>query len=273
MGGNDNGSGKFEGFRGVINDIRLLLVDLLGLGKPDAEQQMVIEVFFGLMGYVAKADRLVSSHESNLADSVMDDIDLSLAGRKLAMEAFDRGMRRNINLDAELLRFTDSHPAGSEDNERLHTILLHPTDPDRMYIAISAAGAFRTDDGGATWQPINAGLRSEGIPDEDAEVGHCVHRLALHPSRPDTLFMQKHWDVMRTDDAGGRWREVSGNLPTDFGFPIAVHAHEPRSVGSGQVRGVRVADVERNRFDLPARGPLRPRGVAAHADRATAGSR
>ncbi|SNR42897.1 Uncharacterized protein SAMN06264365_102273 [Actinoplanes regularis] len=112
----------------------------------------------------------------------------------------------------------------------LHTILLHPSDPDRMYVAISAAGAFRTDDGGATWQPINAGLRSDGIPDEDAEVGHCVHRLALHPSRPDTLFMQKHWDVMRTDDAGGRWREVSGNLPTDFGFPIAVHAHQPETI-------------------------------------------
>ncbi|MFI1987786.1 WD40/YVTN/BNR-like repeat-containing protein [Actinoplanes sp. NPDC020271] len=112
----------------------------------------------------------------------------------------------------------------------LHTILLHPTDPERMYVAISAAGAFRTDDGGATWLPINAGLRSDGLPDEDAEVGHCVHRLAMHPSRPDTLFMQKHWDVMRTDDAGGRWREVSGNLPTDFGFPIAVHAHEPETI-------------------------------------------
>ncbi|AEV82894.1 hypothetical protein ACWT_1875 [Actinoplanes sp. SE50] len=112
----------------------------------------------------------------------------------------------------------------------LHTILLHPTDPQRMYVAISAAGAFRTDDGGTTWQPINAGLRSDGLPDEDAEVGHCVHRLALHPSRPDTLYMQKHWDVMRTDDAGGRWREISGNLPTDFGFPIAVHAHEPETI-------------------------------------------
>ncbi|BCY06899.1 exo-alpha-sialidase [Actinoplanes sp. L3-i22] len=112
----------------------------------------------------------------------------------------------------------------------LHTILLHPTDPERMYVAISAAGAFRTDDGGATWLPINAGLRSGGIPDEDAEVGHCVHRLAMHPSRPDTLFMQKHWDVMRTDDAGGRWREISGDLPTDFGFPIAVHAHEPETI-------------------------------------------
>jgi len=112
----------------------------------------------------------------------------------------------------------------------LHTILLDPTDRDRIFVAISAAGAFRTDDGGKTWLPINRGLRSGQIPDQDAEVGHCVHRLAMHPSRPQTLFMQKHWDVMRTDDAGGTWREISGDLPTDFGFPIAVHAHEPETV-------------------------------------------
>jgi photosystem II stability/assembly factor-like uncharacterized protein len=112
----------------------------------------------------------------------------------------------------------------------LHTILLDPTNPQRMFIAISAAGAFRTDDGGTTWTPINKGLKSQYIPDPDAEVGHCVHRIALHPSRPDTLYMQKHWDVMRTDDAGGQWTEVSGNLPTDFGFPIEVHAHEPETI-------------------------------------------
>ena len=112
----------------------------------------------------------------------------------------------------------------------LHTIILDPVQPDRIFVAISAAGAFRTDDGGASWLPINRGLRSGQIPDQDAEVGHCVHRLAMHPSRPDVLFMQKHWDVMRTDDAGGSWREVSGDLPTDFGFPIAVHAHEPETV-------------------------------------------
>ena len=112
----------------------------------------------------------------------------------------------------------------------LHTILLDPTDPGRIFVAISAAGAFRTDDGGETWRPINRGLQSEGIPDPDAEVGHCVHRIAMHPSRPDVLFMQKHWDVMRSDDAGESWHEVSGNLPTDFGFPIDVHAHEPDTV-------------------------------------------
>jgi hypothetical protein len=112
----------------------------------------------------------------------------------------------------------------------LHTILLHPTDEQRLYTAVSAAGAFRSDDGGDSWQAINSGLRSEGIPDPEAEVGHCVHNLAMHHSRPDVLFMQKHWDVMRSDDAGGSWHEISGDLPTDFGFPIEVHAHEPDTV-------------------------------------------
>ena len=112
----------------------------------------------------------------------------------------------------------------------LHTIMLDPLNPRRIFVAISAAGAFRTDDGGATWKPINRGLRSEFIPDPIAEVGHCVHHLAMHPARPGTLFMQKHWDVMRSDDAGDSWREVSGNLPTDFGFCIDVHAHEPDTI-------------------------------------------
>jgi photosystem II stability/assembly factor-like uncharacterized protein len=112
----------------------------------------------------------------------------------------------------------------------LHTIILDPSRADRIYVAISAAGAFRSDDAGATWQPINRGLKSEGIPNPNAEVGHCVHRIALHRSRPDVLYMQKHWDVMRSDDGGDSWREVSGNLPTDFGFPIDVHAHDPETI-------------------------------------------
>src|SRR6202167_171919 len=112
----------------------------------------------------------------------------------------------------------------------LHTIIQDSSNTRRMYIAISAAGAFRTDDGGKTWRPINQGLRSQYIPDPKAEVGHCVHHIAIHPSRPDVLFMQKHWDVMRSDNAGDLWHEVSGNLPTDFGFVIDVHAHEPETV-------------------------------------------
>ncbi len=112
----------------------------------------------------------------------------------------------------------------------LHTILLDQKNPNRMYIAISAAGVFRTHDAGKTWKPINRGLVSQYIPDPNAEVGHCVHRIAMHPSRPDVLFMQKHWDVTRSDNAGESWHEVSGNLPTDFGFVIDVHAHEPNTI-------------------------------------------
>ena len=113
----------------------------------------------------------------------------------------------------------------------LHTIVQDPSNPQRIYIAISAAGTFRTDDGGKTWRAINLGLKSQyELPDPDAEVGHCVHRIAMHPTRPNVLFMQKHWDVMRSDDAGESWHEISGNLPTDFGFPIDVHAHEPETV-------------------------------------------
>ena len=112
----------------------------------------------------------------------------------------------------------------------LHTIILDKKNPNRIYIAISAAGAFRSDDAGKTWKPINKGLVSQYIPDPNAEVGHCVHHVAMHPAKPDTLFMQKHWDVMRSDNAGDLWHEVSGNLPTDFGFVIDVHAHEPETI-------------------------------------------
>jgi photosystem II stability/assembly factor-like uncharacterized protein len=149
--------------------------------------------------------------------------------------------------DAALFRSTDGgktwnelsalrgHPTGAQwapgaGGMCLHTILLDPTNPKRIYTAISAAGAFRSDDGGAQWKPINRGLYSKYIPKPDAEVGHCVHKIAMHPSRPNILFMQKHWDVMRSNDAGESWQEVSGNLPTDFGFPIAVHAHEPETI-------------------------------------------
>ncbi len=128
-----------------------------------------------------------------------------------------------------------THPTGGSwqpgaGGMAVHTILVHPDDPKAIHVAISAAGVFRSEDGGDSWRPANRGLRSGAIPDEDAEVGHCVHRITRHPSRPDTLYMQKHWDVMRSDDGGEHWTEISGNLPTDFGFPIAVHAHEPETV-------------------------------------------
>jgi photosystem II stability/assembly factor-like uncharacterized protein len=112
----------------------------------------------------------------------------------------------------------------------LHTIIQDPTNAQRMWIAISAAGAFRTDDGGKTWLATNRGLKSEGIPDPNAEVGHCVHHIAMHPSRPGVLFMQKHWDVMRSDNAGDSWYDIGGNLPVDFGFVIDVNANNPETL-------------------------------------------
>lgn len=149
--------------------------------------------------------------------------------------------------DAALFKSTDGgkswkelsalrgHPTGAKwqpgaGGMAVHTILLDKKNPGRIYVAISAAGAFRSDDDGETWKPINQGLSSEYIPDPHAEVGHCVHRIAMHPAKPDVLFMQKHWDVMRTDNAGELWTEVSGNLPSDFGFVVDVHAHEPNTV-------------------------------------------
>jgi photosystem II stability/assembly factor-like uncharacterized protein len=131
----------------------------------------------------------------------------------------------------------------------LHTIVQDPTNPERIFIAISAAGTFRTDDGGATWKPINHGLVSAQMPDPRAEVGHCVHRIALHKSNPNRLFMQKHWDVMRTDNAGDSWTEVSGNLPTDFGFVIDIHSHEPETIY--------VVPIKSDSFHFPPDGQLR----------------
>ena len=131
----------------------------------------------------------------------------------------------------------------------LHTIVIDPSNHDRIFCAISAAGTFRSDDGGQNWQPINEGLRSEHIPDPTAEVGHCVHNISIHPKHPDTLFMQKHWDVMRSDDGGDSWREVSGNLPSDFGFPITVHAHEPETIY--------VVPIQSDSLHYPPEGKLR----------------
>ena len=152
----------------------------------------------------------------------------------------------------------------------LHTIVLDPTNPDRIYTAISAAGAFRSDDGGINWKPINQGLHSKYIPDPNAEVGHCVHRIAIHPTRPDVLFMQKHWDIMRSNDGGDSWFEVSGNLPSDFGFPIAVHAHEPETIYVVPIQSDCAAlSTGRQTARLPQ--PLRRQRVGSTDSRSAAG--
>jgi photosystem II stability/assembly factor-like uncharacterized protein len=112
----------------------------------------------------------------------------------------------------------------------LHTIILDPNNPDRIIVAISAAGAFRSDDGGESWKVITKGLSSDFLPEPEAEIGHCVHHIAMHPANPDVLYMQKHWDVMRSDNAGDEWYEISGDLPSDFGFVVDIHAHDPETV-------------------------------------------
>jgi photosystem II stability/assembly factor-like uncharacterized protein len=109
----------------------------------------------------------------------------------------------------------------------LHTIVPDPTNPRRMMIAISTAGAYRTDDGGATWQARNEGVRAEFLPDKYPEFGQCVHKIARHPSTPDRLFLQNHWGLYRSDDAGNSWKDIANGVPSDFGFCMATHPHDP----------------------------------------------
>jgi photosystem II stability/assembly factor-like uncharacterized protein len=110
-----------------------------------------------------------------------------------------------------------------------HSIQLDPDQPDRMYIAISAAGTFRTEDGGSTWEPANQGVAADFFPDNPfPEVGQCVHKLLLHPARPERLWQQNHCGVYRSDDRGRSWERLEGNgLPSGFGFPIALDPAEP----------------------------------------------
>jgi hypothetical protein len=109
-----------------------------------------------------------------------------------------------------------------------HSIQLDPSDPERMYVAISAAGAFRTDDGGETWTPVNQNVAAEFLPEPYPEVGQCVHKLLLHPARPERLWQQNHCGVYRSDDRGDTWERLDGNgLPSSFGFPIMLDPRDP----------------------------------------------
>ena len=115
----------------------------------------------------------------------------------------------------------------------LHTIVIDPHDRDRVTVAISAAGVFQTADGGATWNPANNGTRVNFMPDEPptyAEWGQCVHKVVQHPSTPDRLYQQNHCGVYRSDDKGANWTEITEGLPSDWGFPIAVHPHDPDTI-------------------------------------------
>jgi len=112
----------------------------------------------------------------------------------------------------------------------LHTILPHPADRQRMHVAVSAAGVYRTDDGGRSWHPSHKGVRAEFRPDKYPEFGQCVHKIVLHSSRPDTLFLQNHWGLYRTDDGGDLWRDIANGVPSDFGFAMAMHPRDPDAV-------------------------------------------
>jgi serine/threonine protein kinase len=112
----------------------------------------------------------------------------------------------------------------------LHTILLHPTDPGRMHIGISAAGVYRTDDGGRTWQARNRGIRVTFMPERFPEFGQCVHKIVRHPDRPDRLFLQNHWGLYRSEDGADSWNDIAHGVPSDFGFAMATHPHDPDCV-------------------------------------------
>jgi len=113
----------------------------------------------------------------------------------------------------------------------LHTILLEPTQPNRMYVAISTGGCYRTDDGGKTWNPYNKNVRADFLPDKFPEFGHCVHKMAIHPHLPQVVFQQNHCGVYRSDNSGEDWIDIGeGKLPSRFGFPIAIHPHDPKTV-------------------------------------------
>jgi photosystem II stability/assembly factor-like uncharacterized protein len=116
--------------------------------------------------------------------------------------------------------------------QAFHTVLPHPTDPDSVTVALSTGGVYQTADGGASWEPRNQGIRAEFLPEgqQYPEFGQCVHKVTRHPSRPERLFAQNHGGVYRSDDHGESWEYIAEGLPSDFGFPIVSHPHEPDTV-------------------------------------------
>ena len=112
----------------------------------------------------------------------------------------------------------------------LHTILPDPAHRERMIVAMSTGGVYRTDDGGRSWRPRNVGVRAEFLPDKYPEFGQCVHKVVHHPSRPHRLFLQNHWGLYRSDDWGDEWQDVANGVPSDFGFAMAMHPHDPDTV-------------------------------------------
>ncbi len=137
------------------------------------------------------------------------------------------------------LRDHPSRPAWQPGNGGLclHTIVPHPVDPLRMWVGISAVGVFETRDGGATWEARNRGVRADHLPDPHPETGTCVHKFGLHPAHPERLYQQNHSGAYRSDDGGVSWRDMNDGLPSRFGFPLAVHPHDPETIWTVPLNG------------------------------------
>ena len=131
----------------------------------------------------------------------------------------------------------------------LHTVLPDPNDPRRLWVAISTGGVYRTDDGGRSWRTAHKGVRAEFLPDKHPEFGQCVHKVVRHPSQPERMFLQNHWGLYRTDDGGGSWTDIAKGVPSDFGFGMAIHPHDPDTVY--------IAPLESDEFRCMPEGKLR----------------
>ncbi|PYU96315.1 MAG: hypothetical protein DMG08_02490 [Acidobacteria bacterium] len=112
----------------------------------------------------------------------------------------------------------------------LHTIAPDPTNKARLYVAISAAGIYKTDDGGHSWRALNRGIRTVHQPEKYPEFGQCVHKFVMHPARPERLFLQNHWGLYRSDDGAESWKDIANGVPSDFGFAMVMHPHNPDCV-------------------------------------------
>lgn len=131
----------------------------------------------------------------------------------------------------------------------LHTILPDPTNHERMYVAVSAGGTYRTEDGGRTWRACNRGIRVEFMPEKYPEFGQCVHKIVMHPSRPERLFLQHHWGLYRSDDAAENWKDIRNGVASDFGFAMVMHPRDPDCVY--------ILPVESDEFRCTPEGRLR----------------
>lgn len=183
-----------------------------GLDFDAAQEQRVREVWQVMPGHAARPNEVWAG-----------------TGTAALFRSDDRGVNWSPVTSLNARAATDNwFPGGG--GLILHTIVVDPARPERLYVGISAAGVYRTDDGGASWQPMNRNVRADFMPDPHPETGHCVHKLVLSASVPDRLYQQNHCGVYRSDDGGNWWEDISEGLPSRFGFPMAIHPQDPDTV-------------------------------------------